>query len=740
MLSEKIILQSAGSLSVAILALLMLILQTLFFLKKPQFTWYAWSAAASFSALLYSVGIFIEYNTPEGTLNRISGLLEFTAIICLIHCLYGFTFSYLGMENKRYHPVAGVWHGLILIILWGTNYIVADSFATRHFIGMTSPYIEPALGPLGPLFILYVAIAGVNAMIIWIRHKGTDPKLRIIYVAGMGFWILLGIHDGLAAMGLPTLQYFMEYGFLGFAMAVLWVVFNNYFEIVAEEKYHAITEAANDGILVIQDGRMVFRNPACSNLIGLSSADSAARHFFDIMASEDRETVLKHYDVLLEGGRGPNPHTVLIREGDEEQRFVEIASSLIRYRNRPAVLAIMRDMTERRRKEEALRESEEKLNRSKKMEFLGLLAGGVAHDLNNVLSGIISYPELMLIDLPEDSKLRKPIETMQNSGHRAVAIVQDLLTVARGVVTTKEPLELNDIVNEYLHSAEFKKLTQFHPAVTFRSDLDNDLFNISGSRIHLAKVVMNMVSNASEAINGNGNVTLSTMNSYVDKPISGYDAVKTGKYAILSVSDDGSGIPSVDLKRIFEPFFTKKEMGRSGTGLGLAVVWNIVQDHKGYIEVVSNKNGTTFKLYFPITQEKVPDKDFSLPIKDYKGCGETILVIDDVESQRDITCRILVALGYKVEAVNNGADAVKYLTDHTVDMVLLDMIMDPGMGGRETYEKITKIHPKQKAIIISGFSETDEVRETQKLGAGRYIKKPFTLEQIGTAIKGELHK
>jgi hypothetical protein len=221
MLSENIILQSAGSLSVAILALLMLILQTIFFFRKPQFTWYAWSAAISFSALLYSVGIFLEYNTLEGPLNRFSGLLEYTAIICLIHCLYGFTFSYLGIESKRYHPVAGVCHGLILILLWFTNYIVAESFTTRNFIGLESPYIEPALGPLGPVFVLYAAVAGVNAMIIWIKHKGTDPKHRIVFLVGMGFWFLLGIHDGLASLGVPTFQYVMEYGFLGFAMVIL---------------------------------------------------------------------------------------------------------------------------------------------------------------------------------------------------------------------------------------------------------------------------------------------------------------------------------------------------------------------------------------------------------------------------------------------------------------------------------------------------------------------------------------
>ncbi len=403
-----------------------------------------------------------------------------------------------------------------------------------------------------------------------------------------------------------------------------------------------------------------------------------------------------------------------------------------------------RNITERKQAEEVLRESEEKLVRSKKMESLGLLAGGVAHDLNNVLSGIVSYPELILLDLPEDSKFRKPIETIQESGHRAAAIVQDLLTVARGVATIKEPMNLNDLVGDYLHSPEFNKLKQFHPTVTVKTNLDTDLFNISGSHVHIQKVVMNLVSNASEAIEGGGNVTISTMNRYIDIPLRGYDDVNIGEYVVLSVSDDGSGISSVDLERIFEPFYTKKVMGRSGTGLGLAVVWNTVQDHKGYIDVASDENGTAFELYFPITRDEISDKALSVPIKDYKGNQETILVVDDMENQREISCKMLDTLGYKTKAISSGEEAVEYLKENTVDLILLDMIMDPGINGRKTYERIIKIHPKQKAIIVSGFAQTDEVRKAQKLGAGQYIKKPvtleITLEKIGIAVKEELEK
>ena len=230
------------------------------------------------------------------------------------------------------------------------------------------------------------------------------------------------------------------------------------------------------------------------------------------------------------------------------------------------------------------------------------------------------------------------------------------------------------------------------------------------------------------------------MNRYVDKPIRGYSDVNEGEYAVFSVSDDGPGILPNDLDRIFEPFYTKKIMGRSGTGLGLAVVWNVMQDHKGYIDVKSDENGTSFELYFPITREVISDRDLSVPIQDYKGNGETILVVDDVPSQLEIACEVLTTLGYKAEAVNSGEEAVEYLKENTVDLVLLDMIMEPGINGRETYEQILKIHPGQKAIIVSGFAETDEVKEALKLGAGRYVKKPISLERLGLAVKEELGK
>jgi two-component system cell cycle sensor histidine kinase/response regulator CckA len=510
----------------------------------------------------------------------------------------------------------------------------------------------------------------------------------------------------------------------------------------SEEKFRSIFRAERDAIMVFDDEtyRFIEANDATFDLYGYTKVEFLKLTPVDISA-EPEETykavkkIVAHLPIdeydLLERKHKRKDGTIFL---------AEISTSSFILGGRNMICYIVRDVTKRVRAKEALRESEEKLARSKKMESLGLLAGGVAHDLNNVLAGLVSYPELLLLDLPENSKLREPIETMQESGHRAAAIVQDMLTVARGVTATKEPLNLNDLVSDYLDSPEFKKLEQFHPTVTIKINLNSNLLNITGSHVHIRKVIMNLVSNASEAIEGSGNVIISTMNRYIDRPLRGYDDVSIGEYAVLAVSDDGPGISSGDFERIFDPFFTKKVMGRSGTGLGLTVVWNVVQDHEGYIDVKSHDNGTTFELYFPITSDEISDKALSISNKDYKGEGEMILVVDDVESQRIISCKMLDSLGYKTKAVSSGEEAVEYLKENTVDLILLDMIMDSGINGRETYERIIKINPNQKAIITSGFAETDDVKKAQKLGAGQYIKKPLALEMIGIAVRDELKK
>jgi CheY-like chemotaxis protein len=192
---------------------------------------------------------------------------------------------------------------------------------------------------------------------------------------------------------------------------------------------------------------------------------------------------------------------------------------------------------------------------------------------------------------------------------------------------------------------------------------------------------------------------------------------------------------------MFEPFYTKKKMGKSGTGLGLAVVWGTVKDHNGYIDVQSAEGkGSTFTLYFPITNDELARDKGSLSMADLMGKGQTILVVDDVKEQRELVSSILTSLGYSVNTVSSGEEAVEYLQHHAADLIILDMIMAPGMDGLDTYKQILKLYPRQKAVIASGYSETIRVKAAQRLGAGRFVMKPYTLEKIGRTVKEEIEK
>ncbi len=406
---------------------------------------------------------------------------------------------------------------------------------------------------------------------------------------------------------------------------------------------------------------------------------------------------------------------------------------------RSAYLHIATDISHLKQLEEERLSIEAQLQRAQKMEAIGTLAGGVAHDLNNVLTGLVGYPEMMLWSIDDDSPLREPLETIHASGKKAAEIVQDLLTMARRGVSSFEVVNLNDLIKEYLVSPDYRNLMARHLNIKVKTNLDKDLLNIKGSAIHLLKTIMNLVVNAAEAQPNGGEIEISTHNRNFDVPERLFEEIKEGDFIVLEVSDNGCGIAEEDQDRIFEPFYTKKVMGRSGTGLGMAVVWGTVQDHHGHIDIKSAPNeGATFYLYFPVTREPAkPDKVIA-PIESYMGEGQSILIIDDIPEQLEIASNILQTLNYKVNTASSGEAAIEFLKTHRADMLLLDMIMEPGMNGLQTYRHILEIHPRQKAVIASGYSETELVTEALRLGAGEYIKKPYTLEKIGLAIKEQL--
>ncbi len=384
------------------------------------------------------------------------------------------------------------------------------------------------------------------------------------------------------------------------------------------------------------------------------------------------------------------------------------------------------------------RKMERELRQTQKMKALGLLAGGVAHDLNNILSGIISYPQLLLLQLPKDSELRAPILEIQHSGERAAAVVADLLTVARGVASKKECCDLNKLVQEYLESPECNVQKEHYPKVSCNNHLFPEELPILCSPVHITKALMNLVTNAFESIQEKGQIIVSTRREELMAKDLADPKLLPGDYAILQVKDTGPGISQKDLEHIFEPFYSKKTMGRSGTGLGLTVVWNTITDHDGRVKVSSSEEGTCFEIFLPLYLCRKTNHGKDLTEQDLQGHGEQILVIDDEAQQRDLAAKILTVYGYKVDTVASGEEAVKFLETRESDLLLLDMIMDPGINGYETYRQILKTRPNQKAIIVSGYSESRDVEKAKKLGAVDFVNKPYSMEILAGTVKEAL--
>lgn len=502
---------------------------------------------------------------------------------------------------------------------------------------------------------------------------------------------------------------------------------------MSEERLYALSEASFEAIFLAEKGICLEQNRAAEAMFGYSLEEAVGRHINMWIGPDDRDRVTRF---TLEKEERPYEATALRKDGSTFPAQIQTREA--RYRGRKVRVSAVRDLTEQKRAERDQQVMEDKLRRSQKMEALGLMAGGVAHDLNNILSGIVNYPELILMGLPEDSPLAKPIKAIRESGRNAAAVVDDLLTLARGVSSARENNNLNTIVAEYLDSPEFHTLQGLHSHVAFRFEREPNLLNISCSTIHIKKTVMNLVTNAAEAIRERGEIIVSTRNQYCDSHLPGYPEMQQGEYVVLSVADSGMGIPEESLERIFEPFYSRKVVGRSGTGLGLAVAWNTVHDHGGGITVQSSSHGTIFELYFPATRENLSTIPEFVDIEQFKGHREKILVVDDDEGQRTIALQILSLLNYSGHAVDSGEEALHYLSGEKVDLVILDMVMTPGINGCETYRRILELHPGQKSIITSGFSESTDVQQTLALGARRFVKKPYLIGMIAAVIQDTL--
>lgn len=475
------------------------------------------------------------------------------------------------------------------------------------------------------------------------------------------------------------------------------------------------------------NGNLTYANALALAGFKISTAQLRKTSIFDFIVPEQHERARLRVSNLPNGGP-QQLEEYTARASDGSTFPVLIRSAPIYEKGRACGFrSVLIDISERLSMEKQLRQAQ-------KVEVIGLMAGGVAHDLNNILSGIINYPELILMQLAEDSPVRKHVKAIKKSGLRASEIVADLLTVSRGVSARKVVSAPNVLVQEYLESPEFIQLQNMSPEISWETDLQQNASPILCSPIHFKKSLMNLMSNAAEAIDGPGTVSVSTTTCRTEAGDPAGDALAAGTYCVLVVSDTGPGITAENLEHIFEPFYTRKVMGKSGTGLGLTVVWNTMQDHDGDIRVHSDAEGTTFALYYPVTEHKAvlpaPEGELQAP----RGDGRKILVVDDDPQQRELAQLLLTSLNYKTDAVSSGEEAVEYLRSRFVHLLLLDMLMPPGMNGLQTYKQILAIHPGQKAVIASGFSENEDVHAARALGAAAFIKKPYVMEELGRIV------
>lgn len=503
---------------------------------------------------------------------------------------------------------------------------------------------------------------------------------------------------------------------------------------ISEERSKTLAEASWEGIAIHSNGRLLDGNKQFFEMFGYQPVE--------LLDKEIPENVLFVTAISELSSRIKNKtfgcYKSLGRRKDGTEFPVEISSRRLTYKGEEACVCAIRDISQRVRADQEKLELQKQLAITSKMETLGLMAGSVAHDLNNILSGMVTLPELLLMQMGDEHEYRDTVQLILEAGREAASVVSDLITVARGATAEKDVCNLNTVIENFITKIKKTQLDPRLEGIVINVCCEPGLPNSFCSVVHINKVLMNLIGNAAEEMEGEGTIVVHTRKVFVEEPFLGYEIIEAGEYSVVSITDSGSGIKEEDFEKIFEPFYSKKAMGRSGTGLGLAIVWNTVHDHDGFVDLKSDASGTTFDLYFPTTKAVIRSENSHSFISNFKGNGESILVVDDQEKQQEIARKLLTALGYKAYTVGSGEEAIAYIKKHQVDLLILDMIMNEGINGRETYEEILKINPKQKAIIASGFAENNEVAQTIVLGASQFVKKPYALTQIGQAVRRAL--
>ena len=479
-------------------------------------------------------------------------------------------------------------------------------------------------------------------------------------------------------------------------------------------------------IMEPHSGRIDYLSPAFRSVWGrdIVPREEATRSFVAGIHKEDRERVLELRQRHLAGETTRVEYRIVHPDGGT--RWIWDCAYPVRDEQGriSLVFGVAEDIT-------TLKQTTEEIGRLQRLETAGQIAGQIAHDFNNLLAPLTAYPQLLRASFEEDSREAGMLETMQSAAKRIADINQQLLALGRRGHYDLKPIDLNVIVREALHALE--------PAEGMRveTELEPTVLPILGGASQLTRVIVNLGRNALDAKPRSGSITIRTKNVYFEEPQQGFESVERGEFVLLEVIDDGVGIPESDLERIFDPFYSTKEMDRKrGSGLGLSVVHGVVADHGGSIDVRSTpEQGSTFSVYFPVSRQPVSplDRDLSIP----RGSGETVLLVDDDPLQREVVCALCESLGYRCETVESGERALSEFARLRPDLLLLDMVMG-GIDGAETLRRLRDQNHQVPAILVSGYAQPERVEVARQAGAVEFLAKPLTRAILARALKQAL--
>ena len=495
--------------------------------------------------------------------------------------------------------------------------------------------------------------------------------------------------------------------------------------IQAERNYRNLSESSSDSIIVLKEGKTVYRNRIYQGLMGFSIEETADQRFLDTVAPEDREQVGDYYQRLLRGEDVPDQYEVRLLTREKRLVVMEVKPTIIEYEGQPATMVTMRDITQRRL-------IEEQLLQSQKMEVVGQLAGGIAHDFNNLLTGILGFSQMGDRSLPED-RMRDYFRQIGRAAERAASLTRQLLAFSRRDIVQLRILDLNVTIVE-MDKMLRRLIGEDINMVTLPAP---NLGTVKVDPGQIEQVLINMVVNAKDAIAVHGTLTIETANVTIGSDyLRRRPEASAGDYVMLGVNDTGIGMSEEVRTRIFEPFFTTKEVGK-GTGLGLSTCYGIVEQSGGFITVDSELGkGTTFKVCLPRAEEEVGlpaalENSGQLPMG-----TETVLVVEDEPVVREVAATILKEQGYCVLKADNGSEAlvVAQNADVEIDLLMTDVVM-PVMGGRQLAEKFKELHPKIKVLFVSGHTDDALFRYGVLNEDTEFMQKPFTHAVLARRVR-----